>query len=419
MSHCVRCFDGPRKTLIKTKEQPGFPGLFTDLNEHEVQALGLAALGTATVYQGSCPESWLRSRVAKIVCANPWLAGHLCSNPSTGKIALFVCEEIDYQGFLDVKAVANQLHDVLGRQTASAWVKSGPDSANRHEPICKIMALTATGHWGLLISMSHAVADGHTFYTIHNMLDKDAEVWAMERKRVRFNPLRCLTDAPLHGKWLFWILQQHIVNPMKNCISKRAVGNRSALVFRVRYVRDEWLQEEKRAFTACPGAPFVSSQDLLASWFFQATKPACGAIVYNMRDHTEGLAARHAGSYTTLLMFYPEEYKSAANIRRAISSKSPACTLEGLRQRPGWGGRCGLVTSFHNLCRAVRLDGCNQLTHLPSGADTSEADILPPIAAIFRPLPKKLAMWTITEEELPSGPLGDTVFGANEANLIR
>ena len=65
----------------------------------------------------------------------------------------------------------------------------------------------------------------------------------------------------------------------------------------------------------------------------QATKPACGAIVYNMRDRTEGLAARHAGSYTTLLMFYPEEYKSAANIRRAISSKSPACTLEGLRQR--------------------------------------------------------------------------------------
>jgi len=156
MSHCIRCFDGPRKTLIKTKEQPGFPGLFTDLNEHEVQALGLAALGTATVYQGSCPESWLRSRVAKIVCANPWLAGHLCSNPSTGKIALFVDEEIDYQGFLDVKAVANQLHDVLGRQTASAWVKSGPDSANRHEPICKIMALTATGHWGLLISMSRS-----------------------------------------------------------------------------------------------------------------------------------------------------------------------------------------------------------------------------------------------------------------------
>lgn len=263
--------------------------------------------------------------------------------------------------------------------------------------------------------MSHAVGDAHTSYTIHNMLDKDAEVWAMEQKRVRFDPLRCLTNAPFHGKWFFWIVWQNFINPLKRGIAKRAVAEQRKLRFCMRYVRDEWIEEQKNRFTPVPGAPYVSSSDLLTSWFFQATQPACGAVVYNMRGRMEGLGEKHAGSYATFLLFYPEEYKSAANIRRAVLCKSPACTVDGLQQRPGVGGRCGMVTSFHNLCQTVSLDGCSQVTHLPSGAEPLEmADILPPIAAIFRPLPNKLAMWTITEDELPSGPLGDVVFGADE-----
>ena len=410
MSRCAGCFEGVGGPPLTAQ-----PGSRIHLNDHEIHSLNLASLGTATLYQGDCPESSLRKKVAEVVHANSWLAGHLQRLPSTGKLVLCVGENIDCEGFLEIKAVERDLLHVLGKQTPGVWVKSGPALVKESEPVCRIVALTSNGWWGLLMSMSHVVGDGHTFYTIHNMLDKDAEVWPMELKRVDFNPLRCL-KAPLHGKWPFWILQQYFINPLRNSLARRMFAKESRLSYRVRYVRDEWLQEQKMSFATEAGAPFVSSNDLLASWFFCATKPACGAIVYNMRGRMEGLAAKHAGTYSTLLIFFPEEYNSPANIRRAVSGKSPACTRDGLLQSPGKGGRCGLVTAFHDLCHAVKFDGCTQSTHLPSGAEPLDLSmVLPPIAAIFRPLPNRLAMWTITEDELPAGPLGDKVFGADES----
>lgn len=129
---CLGCFDGARKTLSKAKTVAGH---FVDLNDDEIRAVHLTSGGTATVYKGLCPQSWLRARVAKIVRANPWLAGRLCSNPSTGKLGLWVPEEIDWEGFLEVVPVADQLYDVLGKRTPSAWTKHGSAVIDRNEPI--------------------------------------------------------------------------------------------------------------------------------------------------------------------------------------------------------------------------------------------------------------------------------------------
>ena len=58
------------------------------------------------------------------------------------------------------------------------------------------------------------------------------------------------------------------------------------------------------------------------------------------------------------------------------------------------------------------MPGCRQLLHFPSGAAMSgTASIHPPVAGIFRPAQKKLAMLTVTEEELPPGPFGDDLPG--------
>mmetsp|Transcript_41603 Transcript_41603/g.115794 ORF Transcript_41603/g.115794 Transcript_41603/m.115794 type:complete len:437 (-) Transcript_41603:103-1413(-) len=384
-------------------------GRFVAMNDAEIQSLEVAAQATATVYEGACPEPWLRSRVAEIVHANPWLAGRLKTNPDTGKLALWIPDSIDYQDFLEVVPVVDEAA-VTGNCSPQFFVKPGPELVDSDEPVCRILALTEPTHrrWGLQISMSHMLTDGHTFYTIYGMLDKDAEVWSMEVERVKkFNPMTCLKGTPMHGKWMFFII--HMIRRKMECLPKDP-----APIYRVRRVREEWVEEQKRAHVAGLDAPFLSANDMLTSWFFRNTQPAAGAMVFNMRDRMCGLEAKHAGCYGTLMIYYPNEYQEPANIRRSVSRKSPACTLDGSRQKPGQGGKCGMVTSWHMFYHDVNLDGCRQLTHFPIGALPMDPRVAPPLpmAAIFRPAAGELAMVTMTAEELPEvGPLGDAVWG--------
>ena len=162
--------------------------------------------------------------------------------------------------------------EVAQTHSPELWAKSGPQVVDRDEPLFRIVVLRepANARWSLLVSMSHVVGDGYTFYMIHNMLGKDACAWPMETKRVCFDPVRCLKDAPFHGKWLFWILRQ-----TANQCGGAKKGNE--LVFRSRYVRSEWLEEQKSSLAEEDEVPFVSANDLLTSWFFQATQPACRA----------------------------------------------------------------------------------------------------------------------------------------------
>ncbi|CAE7205636.1 unnamed protein product [Symbiodinium sp. CCMP2456] len=349
------------------------------------------------VFDGPCPISYLRARVAAVVGANQ-------THPGNGKLAL-CCGGIELEGFLEVVSVGSKT-EVAQNLSPDFWVKSGADLVDRDEPVCRLVALTEPGNrrWSLLLSMSHVIADGYTFYTIHNMLDQSARVWRLEARRASFNPRTCLKDAPFHGKWLFWTLQ------LMSAKLRSAKRQSQQPIFRIRFVRKEWIEEQKQAFASEPDAPFVSANDLLTSWFFRVTQPSCGVMTMNMRDRMEGVGAEHAGVYTTVLIFFPEEYKSAANIRRAVYRKSPACTLQGLQQCPGWGDRCGFVTSFHTFYRDLQMKGCSQLLHFPSGSE--EANARPPFAAIFKPAKDKLVMLTVTEDELPAGPLGESFRGA-------
>ncbi|CAE7776298.1 unnamed protein product [Symbiodinium sp. CCMP2456] len=373
-------------------------GYFVALNDAEIQSVH--------VYEGACPEAWLRCRVAEIVEANPWLAGRLKRDPESGRLALWIQRKIDSQKLLEVVAVSDTAA-VVGNCSKHFFVKSGCDLVDADEPICRFVVLIEPKglRWGLQVSMSHMLTDGHTFYAIYSMLDSNAEVWSMEVTRVKFDPMRCL-HAPFHGKWLFFVLQH-----LRSQIGWKRTSHMP--IVQCRYVRDDWVQKQKAAFQAQADVAFVSSNDLLTSWFLKATQPSCAALLLNMRNRMQGLEDKHAGCYASMLLFFPEEYKSPANIRRAITRQSPACTPTGQQQWPGRGSKVGMVTSWHMLYHDVAFDGCKQLTHFPCGPRNLAVKPQVPFAALFAPSEGSLAMLTMTEKELPFGVLGDAVWGSD------
>lgn len=382
----------------------GSRGTFVALNPSEIQSLQLPPQTTATLYEGCCPEAWLEGRVQDILESNPWVAGVLKTNPKDGKLALWFPDQPNWTKHFQVIKVEDA--PSLLRTSLDFTVKVGSEVANTAQPLCQITAITepTRQRWILQMSMSHAVADSHTFYAIHGMLDARSDVCPMEFERVEFNPLTCL-KAPLHWKWLFFSCCRllWLLNPWPKRNEKP--------VIELRYVKEGWLQRWKSQHDPDLDAPHVSANDLLASWFFSVTQPACGFIPINMRDRMPGLGVQHAGLYTTMLIFYPEEYKRAANIRRAVTRLCPACMPDASRQAPGRGSCCGAVTAWHMFYRDVNLPGCKQLSHFPVTSVWKDYPAMRcPFALIFRPEADRLAMCTVTGAKLPEdpeGPLGD------------
>ena len=344
-----------------SREANGAGWFVERLNDSEIQSLELPPQTTLTVYGGPCPESWLGRRVQDILAANPWVAGVLKTNPNDGRLALWFPEQPQHATVF--QSVQVEPDASVQHASVKFHVKSGSELADGAQPICQITALTqpARQRWILQMSMSHAVADGHTFYAIYGMLDTCAKLWPMKVKRIAFNPVTSL-KAPLHWKWLFFTLCRlsWLMSPW----------TRSARppVITVRYVNERWLEDQKSTFVPEVDSPHISTNDLLTSWFLSVTEPACGFIPMNMRARAPGLADEHAGLYTTMLIFYPEEYKSSANIRRAVTRLSPACTPDASRRSPGPGSCCGAVSAWRMFYCDVNLPGCKRLSHFP---DTS------------------------------------------------
>ena len=241
----------------------GSRGTFVALNPSEIQSLQLPPQTTATLYEGCCPEAWLEGRVQDILESNPWVAGVLKTNPKDGKLALWFPDQPNWTKHFQVIKVEDA--PSLLRTSLDFTVKVGSEVANTAQPLCQITAITepTRQRWILQMSMSHAVADSHTFYAIHGMLDARSDVCPMEFERVEFNPLTCL-KAPLHWKWLFFSCcrLRWLLNPWPKRNEKP--------VIELRYVKEAWLQRWKSQHDPDLDAPHVSANDLLASWFFQS-----------------------------------------------------------------------------------------------------------------------------------------------------
>ncbi|CAE7418757.1 unnamed protein product [Symbiodinium natans] len=388
-------------------------GRFVTLGALEQEHLEVPSQSTSTVFSGRCPEKWLRSRVATVLRANPWLAGRLRTDPSSGKPALWVPDHVDEEGFLQIARVADPEH-VVSNPWPSHFVLSGSALLDcDDEPVCKMVVLLepTEQQWGLNFSMSHMVTDAHTFYTIYGMLDQaSGVVRPMQVDRIHFDFTAVLPDALTHQK-------------RQELLESQGKHQPTAINCCIRYVCQKWLRKQKEAYAAKidADAASITVNDLLTSWFFKATQPAYGALSFNLRGKGKvpGLSEDHAGVYSTELVLLPEEYMSPVNIHRAIVSASSHQPRHSESSVQGLCGKRGVVTSWHNIYKDVQMPGCTQKVHVPCGPATLSSDLPPvPFATIFRPAADTYAMLTFTEQnldDLPDTPLGDPLWGVEAA----
>ena len=133
-----------------------------------------------------------------------------------------------------------------------------------------------------------------------------------------------------------------------------------------------WIAEQKAQFVPEPGVPFVSTNDILTSWYFSAIKAPIAIIVANMRERVPELPAHVAGNYILGISMKPEVYRTPAGVRKrlkAVVDGTPGCLPEfDITAERGY-----LISNWLSIQTFVDFPGCEQVQHsmvrMPTSGD--------------------------------------------------
>ena len=140
--------------------------------------------------------------------------------------------------------------------------------------------------YSLIFSISHVIADGRTYYEIYKMLQPGAEVRSLSPARVKTfsTAMRDVCQGAQremdwsNSAWGGILLTFGMIgNPKTKCFAF--------------YLDDEKVAAAKQVAAADGGVPYVTTNDILTSGFFNACQPRLGFMGFDCRGKVEGVGA--------------------------------------------------------------------------------------------------------------------------------
>ncbi|KAJ3163270.1 hypothetical protein HK101_000635 [Irineochytrium annulatum] len=312
------------------------------------------AVSTITFFPNPINVDHLRSRVLSVISTNPWLRSRLegslfspkmryASHPS-GNGSLpddgrhFVdCSDIT----IDPDARYGEIIKGLQRHV----VKPGLEVIGTGGPLFLVTCFRNA----VVVSLSHVLGDGHTFYSIYAMLDDRVDIRAMEcERRVR-----------MEGRVLSGFIKLAVILP--RVLAWALFGRRN--ITRVGVVRKQYVEAAK-ADAVKTGAKFVSTNDILTSWIFTKCRTGFGCMAADLRPRLAGLNSDMAGNYTDAAYFEKGGYEVPEMIReghkRLVNPPAGSSFWKLLTYRTA------VVTSWVKDWHDLALPGAGRsIKHLP------------------------------------------------------
>lgn len=139
-------------------------------------------------------------------------------------------------------------------------------------------------------------------------------------------------------------------------------------------VSQEWIDEQKRLHVPTEHAPYISTNDILTSWFLRRGDYDVGYMVMDMRDRPSAMdktriTSKHAGNYVSFLPMKKDIYSDPSGIR-SILKQNMKDTYSSRDTPAFWnflrGPRFGIVTTWTFCPTEIHLPGCVQMHQQPS-----------------------------------------------------
>jgi hypothetical protein len=368
----------------------------TEITHHKYDA----AITVATFFTGEAPIEFLKDRLQKILHANVWLASRLHASEK-GSVCLKIPSEPSLSPFyhhINIKdvcqsgggigALMQEVNaPVLSEKCTELFTKQGFKSLDKDEPLFKVrLCIGDDGMFVLLVSMSHVIGDGATLYSIYRMLAPQAPVVTMNPERL-LNFHKTLTESgcvsgscwlPRDGivsdnKKFNWLLnskalrstrQSRLVAGLSEPISCDDGDERpdsfSGGLFQVNL---DWVRAQKDNFIPKNDVSWISTNDVISSWFMNTCKPDLGVIAIDARGHIDQLTDEHAGNYQVGFLYTPSEYKTPTHIRRSIANFPSACNSN---EDFGTKETVALITNWSKFYTELNFDtNCQLVVHFP------------------------------------------------------
>jgi len=307
-----------------------------DLMAHEKITMAMMpAVTTITKFDcnGVSPEPFLRSKLADIMRRNAWLCGHLIADDVDGMRLVY--EPIRSKASIDeVAAIVSQHFEViedfdlpegisyaeLQQRLEHLQVKKGNACVNKpDEVLFKVFLVHVKDRNEVLVvfSLSHVLADGYTFYKLHNMLDKNTPVTAMEVVRsTRY-------ESEIHKlKGADEVMGPLAILGMIGCATFRPT-----MRMHIVKVNPAWVEAQKADFAARRAASgdnkvgFVSTNDVLTAWHNSICRSDFQLMSLNCRGRVASFKPHQAGNYENHVMYHTAEDGSTPEaVRRSLST---------------------------------------------------------------------------------------------------
>jgi len=320
------------------------------LTKWELENLHLPPVTTVTLYEGAAPIQFLRHRLAMILEKNPWLTSRIVKKSTEDRVTALTYNKIfEPEGTIDQHLKMYTSGDV-GFSLSMPYealikcllpvqcVRSKP-ATDENEPLFKVavipiesgkeehkqltplqQAMTVPG-FALVVSMNHTLGDGHTYYKLYGMLSADTDVEVLDPVRVTgFEEAKAQVIGEKENAMFtsaglgLGIMGTYVGAKLTHRASQNVCAHQ---------VDPVWVSQEKAKAKQEGQAQFVSSNDLITSWFFREMRSEMNIMVANFRDRKpsiHGLTEQHVGNYEANVPYFPGDVESPALIRQSIRS---------------------------------------------------------------------------------------------------
>lgn len=296
--------------------------------------VGLAPTSTVTLMKGKAIND-VRNRWKLIVQANPWLLGRVVD--AKPNVELVFSKEVvdgafdeDYFSVVEDDTIASlntQVDDysAFGQQFSHYLLNSRGEFKN--EPLAKVVILPKEGtKFYLLFSLSHCVGDGHTYYRLFSMLVGATPVDSLEcHRQFQCDDIQkqAMPDKHIMGSW------GHVLASVRGLLStayyRRFGSPEKQLQANLVRVDSKKITEMKKQ---PKDTPFVSTNDILASWAFSQSKCLHSIMAINFRGKLAEHGEHLAGNYENVIYYRPDDVATPSLIRASLKPLHRAVTKD-------------------------------------------------------------------------------------------
>jgi hypothetical protein len=370
---------------------------------------------SVTFFQGDvgAAKLFLQSRLTSVLALNPWLGGKLAKGGKNLEL-VYPSESVSINDLFTVMPepvknlqMSTEYEDLMKACIPLSIGGNGlGNGAKQLKAKCVVsrfvIAPTTSASsdnpgFALVFSLSHAVADGYTYYEILGMLSDDSLASARA-----LNPSRKQEYEAEH--------LSRLVSPsvLKFGASLTFIKAYLAGMFRkpparpLAYFIDEGKVKQAKEEHAHAAGSFISTNDIITSHFMTACSPRLGMMAINYRPRCPILDSNDAGNYEEILLSDFDGYQTPAAVRASLVADATGAYvgLDKKKRLPGFWEKCELA-----FISSWAITGTSRPFDLSLGGKTQQLLHLPILflpmplakcpmdtAIVFRALPNKLAL---------------------------